>query len=238
MWRQIGQFWRKYIASINRVLNGLFVISVSIVVLRYINVAFLHITELFPGGSEVWEVLYELRLALISAYIFFFIVTHWKRQQDKGNLLPFLNSKNNAIIGAAEAVAGQLAQSSGHNFETHLPSEDDTKAMCAKVKAGDEFSWFPEYGIRIQTHLQYLVFHMQRTKQDIASIYTRMPYLDSEYVKLLANIDDSRYFSTLEQLAGTNLGNSPLSFLAPQLHEYFDHVQALWEYQQDGKLAW
>src|SRR5215210_7845386 len=125
MWRQIGQFWRKYIASINRVLNGLFVISVSIVVLRYINVAFLHITELFPGGSEVWEVLYELRLALISAYIFFFIVTHWKRQQDKGNLLPFLNSKNNAIIGAAEAVAGQLAQSSGHNFETHLPSEDD-----------------------------------------------------------------------------------------------------------------
>jgi len=229
VWRQIRQFWSKYIASINRVLNGLFVISVGIVVLRF--------TKLFPGGSEVWEALYELSLALISAYIFYFIVTHWKRQQDKGNLLPFLSSKTNAVINAAEAVAGQLAQSSGHKFETPLPSEEDTVAMCAKVKAGDKFSWFPEYGIRTQTHLQYLVFQMERTKQDIASIYTRMPYLDSEYVKLLANIDDSRYFSTLEQLAGADLGNSHLSFLASELQEYFEHVEALRVYHQHGKLA-
>jgi hypothetical protein len=232
------QFWSKYIASINPVLNGFFVISVVILVLRYINAAFVHKTEQFPGGSEVWDLLYELSLALISAYVFFFIVTHWKRQQDKGNLLPFLDSKTNAIIKAAEDVAGQLAQSSGHKFETHLPSKEDTVAMCEKVKAGDEVTWFPEYGMRIQTHLQYLVFHMQRTKQDIASIYTRMPYLDSEYVNLLAHIDDSRYFSTLEQLKGAKLGNSPLSFLASELQEYFEHVQALSDYQKHGKLAW
>ena len=234
----MGQFWSKYIASINRVLNWLFVISAAIIVLRYINVAFLHITEQFPGGSEVWELLYELSLALISAYVFYFIVTHWTRQQDKGNLLPFLRSKTNAIVQAAEDVAGRLAQSSGHGFENRLPSKDETEAMCAKVKAGDEFTWFPEFGIRVQTHLQYLVFHMQRTKQDIASVYTRMPYLDSEYVKLLAQIDDCRYFNTLEQLAGTNLKNSDLSFLAQQLHTYFEHVQAFREYQQRGKLGW
>jgi hypothetical protein len=234
--RQIGQFWSKYIASINRVLNGLFVISVSIIVLRYINVAVLHIPELFPGGSEVWEVLYQLSLALISAYIFYFIVTHWKRQQDKGNLLPFLSSKTTAIIDAAKAVAGHLAETSGHKFDTYLPSKDDTEAMCAKVKAGEQFSWWPKYGIMVQTHLEYLVFHMRHTKQNIASIYTRMPYLDSEYVKLLANIDDSHYFSTLEQLEGANLGNSHLSFLASELQEYFERVQALRVYQQHGKL--
>src|SRR5215216_1499412 len=123
MWRRVRQVLSKYVLSMPLVLNGLFVISVGIVVLRYINVAFLHITE-WLSGSEVWEGLYELSLALISAYVFYFIVTHWKRQQDKGNLLPFLSSKTKAIIEDAEAVAGQLAQTSGYNFEAHLPSKD------------------------------------------------------------------------------------------------------------------
>ena len=242
--RQIKQFWSKYIRSISLVLNWAFGISVFIVISHLINSIFLHIPEWFPGGNEVQEFFYDSSLALISAYVFYFIVTHLKRQQDKGQLLPLLSSKTDSIIGAAETVAGHLAQTSGHKFEGHLPSSADTKTMCSKVQASEKISWTytPGSGMNvraIQTHLEYLVFHMERTRVAIRDIYVVMAYLEAEHVRLLATIDDCHYFNTLAELKGADLGTKELSFLAVTLYQYFEHVEALFVYKQSrGNIAW
>jgi hypothetical protein len=200
--RGFRRWWGRYVASPTPLLNWIVVASFGVVIL---HVLFAGRTELFPRGSQLWESLYELSLALISSYIFYLVVVQLRRLQDKSNLLPLLTSKSSSIVGDAGAVAGQLRDSSGQEVKGSYPSLAETEAMCSKVGASDTINLLPEFGIRIQTHLEYLVFLMQHTKGAIAEIYAVMPYLDSEHVKLLSNIDDCRYFNILQQVAGTDL---------------------------------
>lgn len=134
--RRFKELLVKYIASVSLTLNVLLVVSFIVVVLH--DFVFTGRPELFEGGAQVWDLVYRLSLALIGSYIFYFVVVHLKRQQDKENLRPFLQRQTNFAIGDAKLLAHTLKEESGYDFAGDYPSLADTQIMCAKIRLNDE----------------------------------------------------------------------------------------------------
>jgi hypothetical protein len=174
---------------------------------------------------------------LVTSYLFYYIVVHLKTMKDKVNLLPFLTSQTDMIVADAEAVAGHLSDVSGHKFAGSYPSRDDTIAMCEAVNPHSTISSFHAPIGTPATQLQFILIHVNRTKEAISNIYPLMTFLDSHYVRLLTEIDNCLYFHALEEETRLGAGNRDLGFLATSLHLYFESVKQLGEYKNKG-LAW
>lgn len=239
MIKKLKQTLAKYILSVNLVLNVLLVVAIVIIILH--DFLFAEGTELFAGGAELWALVYRVSLALVGSYIFYYVVVHLKTLRDKSNLLPFLTSKTTKVIGNAETIAGHLRYESGHDFAGNYPSLADTEAMLKAVKPFSTIAWFQTPEGTPGTQLQYLKLLMNETRESISHIYPLMPFLPSEYVRLLNEIDDSGYFHLLDEVTGavaTDIDLSKdLSFLAPSLQRYFESAKKMGEYKNAG-LAW
>lgn len=220
--------WMKYFASVSPTLNVLLIFSVIIVLLH--DFAFASSPELFRGGAQIWDLAYRLSLALIGSYIFYFVVVHSKRQQDKDNLLPFLRRQTNFVFGDAKSLVNALREESGHDFAGEYPSLNDTQVMCSKISLSDEAQLIIDIMMTKANWLQFLLHERNRTERALPKIYATVPFLDSDYLKLLTNIENCHYFTMLDHVRGLPVGNASLSFLSTVLYEYFQHARALEEY--------
>ena len=59
-----------------------------------------------------------------------------------------------------------------------------------------------------------------------------MQFLDSEYLGLAVNIQDCNLFWIINDLSGMTfpITNTDLSFIAKEIHQYFEYVKLLEEY--------
>lgn len=232
MKRRIKKLWVRYIASVSLTLNALLVASVGIVLLH--DFVFAGRLELFRGSAQIWDLAYRLSLALIGSYIFYYVVVHAKRQQDKENLLPFLRRQTRFVFGDAKSLASVLKGESGHDFVGDYPNLEDARIVCAKVRPNDKAPVIIGATMTKANWLQYLLHARSRTEKALPRIYATAPFLDSDYLKLLTNIENCHYFTMLDHIAGgIPVGNDSLSFLAQDLHGYFEHAKALEKYANE-----
>lgn len=108
--------------------------------------------------------------------------------------------------------------------------------MCSAVKYHDTAPLFLAGVNRNATWMEYLDHHRTETMDFVESVYVASPFLDTELLKLLVEIEHSFYFFNVKLMVGINLRDGELSPLAKPMHEFFAHVRALKEYA-DRELA-
>jgi hypothetical protein len=215
--------WVKvYIRTINPTLAVLFVVSL-VVIIAY-KIVFAGSPELFSGAAAWWDLLYELCLAVAASFIFYFVVVHAKRQQDKEALRPFLYRHTMRIWGDADAISRALKQASGHDLESDFPpSQEDTERMCASVNATDNA---PEF---MGTWTDFLADRMQRTRENSRRIYTVTPFLESEHLQRVMDVENCPYFGAL-RMAIQFRSAQDFSWMANLFHDYFSKAEQLRKY--------
>lgn len=231
--------WVKNVAAVGRTLNVLLAATLVFVMLHDFLLA--DAAELFAGGGKLWELAYKLSLALIGSYLFYFVVVHLKKQEDKENLRPYLRTRTDRIVGRARALMAELNKASGRDTTGATPYLDEitpanVQEVCSAVKFHDPAPLFLSGANRKATWVEYLDHHRTETMDFIASIYVASPFLDTELLKLLVEVEHSSYFFQVQMMSRLNLRDDPLSPLAKPMHECFVRVRALKEYA-DRELA-
>jgi hypothetical protein len=146
-------------------------------------------SEILPGGAELWDLLYELCLAFLASYVFYFVVVHLKRQRDREALRPFLYRYTNSIVDDANLICWKLAQASKTDFDGDFPPTPDvTVTMCKSV---DPTSKVP--GMFIVQWFELLEVRRRLTKESSANIYTAAPFLEPEHLKRVIDVDTCLY---------------------------------------------
>lgn len=80
MTSSVKVWWRKYIASVGWPLNLACFVAIIVIVLH--DFVFVGWPELFPRGSQMWRLAYQLGLALVASYVFFYINVHLRRVRE------------------------------------------------------------------------------------------------------------------------------------------------------------
>jgi len=80
--------------------------------------------------------------------------------------------------------------------------------------------------------MEYLVHFRKNTKETAESIYTKMPFLDSDYLKLVMDVEDCDYFLHLNDIGSAPLKNTDISFLTDMLYDYLQKVKCLRDYAE------
>jgi hypothetical protein len=130
-------------------------------------------SELFLGGAELWNLLYELSLASPAAYVFYFLVVHLKRQRDREILKPFLYLHTNSIVEDAKFISRKLAGASDNDLKGDFPPTPGvTRGMCRSVNPRSQVP-----GLLPLRWFELLETRRRLTKESSANIYTARPSL-------------------------------------------------------------
>ena len=194
------------ITAVNKTLNLVLIIAVASIIIMKSWLQ--QIPELVPWGSEFGDVYYSICLSVVSSYIFYFIVVHIKSIKDKERISPYLAEQVNEIIGDYKFQIRWIRKVAGNKTsDEYFSDEDDLISMLSKMHPNGKsplsnVTWF-----------QFFYYFKDRTKVHASNIFSRMPYLDSELVRLISRIDNCEYFKILELLNTITVRNNDLSIL-------------------------
>jgi hypothetical protein len=110
------------------------------------------------------------------------------------------------------------------DYEGFWPSLEETQRMCAAINRASQAPQFAG------TWVEFLAFQKRRTEDECSRIYTATPFLEAEHPQLLIDLENCSYFNFVPWVVTFGAGDGDLSFMAKQLHEYFERARRLHEY--------
>jgi hypothetical protein len=110
------------------------------------------------------------------------------------------------------------------DYEGLWPSLEETQRMCAAINRASQAPQFAG------TWVEFLAFQKRRTEDECSRIYTATRYLEAEHLQLLIDLENCSYFNFVPWVVTFEAGDGDLSFMAKQLHDYFERARRLHEY--------
>ena len=110
------------------------------------------------------------------------------------------------------------------DYEGFSPSLEETQRMCAAINRASQAPQFAG------TWVEFLAFQKRRTEDECSRIYAATPFLEAEHLQLLIDLENCSYFNFVPWVVTFGAGDGDLSFMAKQLHEYFERARRLHEY--------
>jgi hypothetical protein len=218
------RYW-KYIRSLRIELVFLFTISLTTIFL--IDFWLINIPELFNGGSKLGVVIYRLCLSFISAFIFYFLVVHIKHQQDKDNLYAYISKKVSMVIGSGIGMANEIAKANDIKLEGKFPTKEQLTEICKTINPYSKAPLLLGGLDNYANWLQYFDYYKQRSNDATQKVYVKIHFLESELVKLLADLEDCSHFIVLKHVLGTQMKNDNLTAFESGIWDYFELVKKL-----------
>lgn len=240
---RINRVWREYVASVGWLLNSVCLLAMLLIVLH--DFVFFGNAQLFRGGANLWRLAYQLSLALVGSYIFFYLNIHLPRLRDKRKLRPFWKDRANTIYSFAKGISSGLVRAAGETLATDFPAtEQDTLRMCGKADPHSNSDAQSLRGYLSGSPNPYLsvlerMYSLRlRSKQYFEDIHATLPFIDAEFLHLVNDIENCTLFFALDGAASFPTGirqavvgsTDMTAWASSGLHDYFEKAKRLQVY--------
>ncbi len=215
--------------AVDKKLNYLLLLALVAVIL--IDVVFVSVPELFPGGARIVVVIHAISLAFIASYIFYFVVVHLKQTSDKRNIQPFVALKTKQIVNGIRAITHAIVLHTGNDPEEEkYPSKAKLADMCEHINPyGPAPETYRRMGTGDDSWMDYLMYWKENTEERLSEIFLQGQYLESAHVGILLRIQQSSFFSALDLVPSTIL-NEDLTFLSGPIYDLSESAKSLESY--------
>jgi len=207
--------------------------AISICTIFCIEFIFKNIPEIFNGAAKIGEIVDKMCLSYVSAFIFYFLVVHYKAQKDKVNLYGYVAGKVAIIISNARVVVHDMARAANLVLQNEYPNEQELSIICSNLNPHSDSPLLVNGPGNRLTWMQYLVYNKAKSSEATRKIYLKMPFLDSELIKILAQIEDCLYFHIIDQWLNLGFGNNDIAPLQNEISEYFKLIKELERYSEE-----
>lgn len=208
-----------------QILNILLVLSIIIVLCN--NVLLNDIPEFFSKGSEIGNILSNLSLAYIASFIFYLVVVKYQENKDKKNIYSTIYNLSKQLIGRGNSVVTTLASASNYSTSdlTKKITKEEYLELCKKVnpKTISPNTVLGTVTNPIPATYSQLIYNnsYSNSKVLIEKIFVYMPFLESDFIKLLNQLNESTFFLMADVLATPHLfKNTDFENMANPMFEY------------------
>ncbi|SEM64226.1 hypothetical protein SAMN05421856_10522 [Chryseobacterium taichungense] len=211
--------------SQKRILIIFLIISIIIVLCN--NVFFNDISELMPKSNEIGNILSNLSLAYIASYIFYLVVVKYQENKDKRNIFSTVYNLSCQLIGRGNSVVTTLA--SANNCLTEDLTKKITKEEYIKLcKNTNPKTIHPTIVLGtvtspISATYSQLIYNNSyiNAKALIENIFVYMPFLESDFIKLLNKLNESNFYLMADVLANPIIfKNTDFENMADAMYEF------------------
>jgi len=205
----------------------------SFVVVILNDIILKDIPEKFYYGHQIGQILSNLSIAYISSYIFYLIVVVAKEKEDKKNIYLSVCRLTNDLILAADSVYNEVINAAGVDPLKYNKKEicfDEFKYLCEKGNPNEiphgrflsniDHSWEATYAQFIH---QYAIANVKLYSDKILNF---MLFLDSDYIRLINQIIDSKFINT-GTIFSYRISNTDFSMFAENYNEKMSKTLSL-----------
>lgn len=190
------------------------------------------IPELFPKASTLGNIIIKLCYSYISALLFYYLVVHFKRQNEKRNFYKVLDKKLNTILNQGKNLSNRLNKiSEDENFDplviknlTNVLTKINPKKVLEDITytSVGNVNWY-----------YHLLFQSQKTRAEIDLIFKNSYLLEAEIISILNELYNCRLFMHFELFSPMlqNLDDENLKFYDSKFEDYFKKLNDLEKYR-------
>ena len=221
---------KRLIHNIISIRKDLFIIFIfATITILLLDFVFIDSPELFKGGARLSIIISKLCISYISAFIFYFIVVHLKRQEDKRNIFKYLEKVTYSIVGDSQSILNSLRNTAEIDLNLKYPSQNELDKICISIDPNSEA---PIINILMKPGNWLFLFKYKkdRTFNSIKKIHTKIHFLDTEFLKLIDKIEDCSFLKNIEMVIQIGVTNKNLLWLSSDLFEYFKRIEKLEKY--------
>jgi hypothetical protein len=187
--------------------------------------------EVFSHGAELGDLLYDLAIAYIAAFVFYVLVVQRPLQRDRTNMYQYLAPIFRRVAGEAVGLMTGLNQAADVEPGC-LNTWSNVEATCKILTPTTEAKMLwrqPDGSTRPATVMEMIGYHIGRAREVNSEIMKFATYLDSDAVKNIAEIDACGFFR-FHEFTGGQMGNNDLSAFSRTIFEYLRLVDRHSEY--------
>lgn len=227
----------KTITSIN------FLLGIALISLAYILIYdfyLFQIEEKFVGGAKVGKILYQLCLAYIGSFIFFFFVIYLNEKKNKYLIEPYISLKISAIISNGKILIKVLTIESSISIENEFPTKNELSNICSRINPNNKVKGWYE-----TTWIGLCKQYRKDSENEMKSVFEKITFLDSKLIRLLSDIQTCKYYNYYKFENGNNdtTHHKNLNSDCDELYIYLEFIKELETYAEKNligfkKISW
>jgi hypothetical protein len=188
-----------------RIVNGLAGVALAIAVLRLV---FENTHELLVRGAAVGNLLQDLSIAYLAAWIFNLLVVEVPRQRDRAIVMGFGGRLVGTMTAVSRLLAIEILRAGGRPLLTDdaAITHDDLVAAATKIRPDDKAPMVfiqPDGSMMTPNWLQYLDAQRQEKERRTATVLPLLHLFDTPIVEAVLAYSD-HYFWKLTALTVTS----------------------------------
>jgi hypothetical protein len=228
---------------LNRVLTAAVVVALVGAALQHVFLA--KVPEVVPMGAEWGELLYDLAIGYVGAFIVYVLLVRIPLRRDRRNYYSHLGPLIVRLVAEANDLVVSLNRAAGLETEVLTTARPNTQAniremlgMLTPASAADHVV-FTANGIRDGTVADVVTFHVHRARAIIGEILAFAPNYDSEVIELVVALRECQLFQTFElREPSWRIGGGPdVASLEKPLFNYLLLADRLNRYRDSNNIV-
>jgi hypothetical protein len=206
-------------------------------ILFLIAVVWIVLCQLVPklknelNSQGIISLFYQLEIAYIIGFGFYFLTVSIPERKNTKNINAYVIPRTKNIIGDGYGVFNELAKKGGVSNLKFPPTNEQLQNILKKVNPQISDAPMVTFDLHNIGWIQYLNNMRLRSQGFIKKIIDRMPFLNTDLLRLLTQIDDNSYFHYIESITYP-LQNKDLTFLSGVLLSYFNDINDLEKFME------
>lgn len=195
-------------------------VIISTVIYLITNLILNNYEEWFNGGYEIGVVISSICLSIISGYFFYVIVNQLKIDKEKKNLHDFISCRIENIISSTGSFYSEAVEKTKY-FTSIPPEKKEINELLKLIETNPELkpSLSQQYSKR-NPWFELMIYEKAKTEKQIEILLKISNNLDSELLKILGQLVDSKYFFWIDETKNVIGDFQQFSMWGDRFHEY------------------
>lgn len=225
--RKVGQNADVWISRFERrseiALGVLALVNLVYAILQ--QVVFANAREIVPNGTQLANVLSDLATGFVVSYIFYLLVVVRPAIHNRRTTYGYVQTFTARIVDDARSLSKEVAHLSGVPASGPWQRTQFVQALTALPPLSPVRMVDPN--LQPFSAFQFMLICRQRTITNLDKVEPFFPFVDSELMSILAEIEHSPYFVSLEAIQSLGSQFSTFQGLADTVADYLEMAEKL-----------
>lgn len=202
---------------------------IAISVILFIEFVGFNYDELLPKFNVIANIILKLSYSYISALIFYYLVVHFKRQDEKRKFYAILNKKLTSIVLEHNRIYSQISKLN-NNVQINYLDKENLKINLKNVNPHSIYDGIMYVNTGKVSWLKHLYIVAENTKTEIERIYLQSFLLEVELINLLDKINNNSLFQQVRLFNHTTISNEDFESFYESFYNYSLKIDNLQKY--------